>query len=68
MFTRSLFQTPDLQAQSQLLNRIAELVDQGQLQSTVNQSLGTINAVNLKKAHALLESHQSIGKVVLSGF
>lgn len=68
MFTRSLFQTPDLQAQSQLLNRIAELVDQGQLQSTVNQSMGTINAANLKKAHALLESHQSIGKVVLSGF
>lgn len=68
MFTRSLFQTPDMQAQSQLLNRIAELVDQGQLQSTVNQSMGTINAANLKKAHALLESHQSIGKVVLSGF
>lgn len=68
MFTRSLFQTPDMQAQSQLLNRIAELVDQGQLQSTVNQSLGIINAANLKKAHALLESHQSIGKVVLSGF
>ncbi|OSI14734.1 hypothetical protein BWD09_09870 [Neisseria dentiae] len=30
--------------------------------------LGTINAANLRQAHALLESGQTIGKITLSGF
>ena len=68
MFTRSLFQTPDMQAQGNLLNEVAQLVDAGKIHSTQNQTFGTINAQNLKKAHALLESNQSIGKIVLSGF
>ena len=34
----------------------------------MTQNLGTINAANLKKAHALIESGTSIGKVVLEGF
>jgi hypothetical protein len=34
----------------------------------MTQHYGTINATNLKKAHALLESGKSIGKVVLEGF
>ena len=68
MFTRSLFQTSDMQAQGSLLNEVAQLVDAGKIHSTQNQTLGIINAPNLKKAHALLESNQSIGKIVLSGF
>jgi NADPH:quinone reductase len=68
MFTRSLFQTSDLQAQGKILNDMAQLVDAGKIHSTQNQHFGTINAKNLKKAHVLLESNQSIGKIVLSGF
>jgi len=40
----------------------------GVLRTTFNQSFGTINAANLKKAHALLESGQSRGKIVLEGW
>lgn len=68
MFTRSLHQTPDMIEQSRLLNRVAELVDQGILKSTLGEHFGTINAANLLKAHRLLESHQSRGKLVLEGF
>ena len=36
--------------------------------STLSEELGPINAANLKKAHALLESGRARGKLVLSGF
>ncbi len=68
MFTRSLFQTPDMEAQHHLLNALAELVDAGVVRSTVQATLGPICADNLKKAHALLESGKSVGKIVLTGF
>ncbi|WP_374346982.1 zinc-binding alcohol dehydrogenase family protein [Chitinimonas sp.] len=68
MFTRSLFQTSDMAEQGRLLARVAELADASKLRSTVNANFGTINAANLRRAHALLESGQSRGKIVLSGF
>jgi NADPH:quinone reductase len=68
MFTRSLFQTPDMIEQHHLLNNIAVLADAGRIKSTRSQSLGRINAANLKKAHAMVESGRTIGKLVLEGF
>ncbi len=68
MFTRAMFQTPDMIAQHRLLNEVARLVDAGRLQGTVGDNLGAINAANLRRAHALLESGQTIGKLVLQGF
>jgi zinc-binding alcohol dehydrogenase family protein len=68
MFTRSLFDTPDIAAQGALLDEVAALIDQGTLKTTANQSLGLINATNLKRAHAMIESNSAIGKIVLSGF
>lgn len=68
MFTRSMYQTPDMQQQHHLLNRVAELVDSGTLKTTVGDVLGSINAANLKRAHAALESGRVIGKLVLNGF
>jgi zinc-binding alcohol dehydrogenase family protein len=68
MFTRALFNTPDLIKQHEMLNQIAQYVDQGLIKTTVNHHLGTINANNLKQAHVMLESHQVIGKIVLEGF
>src|ERR1700753_896783 len=61
MFTRSSFQTADMLGQHNLLNDVAELVDKGVLKTTLDQSFGTINAANIKRAHALLESGQSRG-------
>jgi len=68
MFTRSSFQTPDMIAQHYLLNDVADLIDKGVLRTTLDQAFGTINAANLKRAHALLESGKSRGKIVLEGW
>ncbi len=68
MFTRSLFQTADMIEQHKLLAEVAALVDAGKVRSTLTETLGTIGAANLKKAHAMLESGRSKGKIVLSSF
>ncbi|WP_207283520.1 zinc-binding alcohol dehydrogenase family protein [Pseudomonas sp. FW300-N2F2] len=68
MYTRSLFETADMLEQHKLLNRVAALIDAGTLKTTVGEHFGTINAENLRRAHALLESGQSKGKIVLEGF
>ncbi|RZN32955.1 zinc-binding alcohol dehydrogenase family protein [Bradyrhizobium sp. Leo121] len=68
MFTRSSFQTPDMIAQHHLLNDVADLIDKGVLRTTLAETFGTINAANLKRAHALLESGKSRGKIVLEGW
>ena len=68
MFTRSLFSTPDLLAQHKLLSEMAELVDAGLIRTTFSEHLGKINADNLKRAHALIESGTTKGKIVLEGF
>lgn len=68
MFTRSLYQTEDMITQHHLLNRIAELIDTGTVKSTFGEHYGTINAQNLLKAHAQIESGKAIGKIVLEGF
>jgi zinc-binding alcohol dehydrogenase family protein len=68
MFTRSLFNTADMIEQHNILDRLAELVDAGTIRTTVNQNFGRIDAENLKRAHALLESGRAQGKIVLQGF
>jgi zinc-binding alcohol dehydrogenase family protein len=68
MFTRSRFETPDMARQGELLAEVAQLVDAGRIRTTANASFGTINAANLRQAHALLESGKAQGKVVLAGF
>src|SRR6476660_4812251 len=68
MFTRSLFQTKDMDAQHRLLSEVSALVDAGVLRSTLTQNLGRISAENLRKAHAAIESGRVFGKVVLEGF
>ncbi|WP_445773816.1 zinc-binding alcohol dehydrogenase family protein [Shewanella sp.] len=68
MFARSMFNAVDMQAQSDLLNRVADLVDQGYLKTTLGQHMGEINAANLRAAHSELEAGRAIGKIVLEGF
>ncbi len=67
MFTRAMFAT-DMQRQSDILTQLSALVDQGTIQSTVSEGLGTINATNLKEAHRRLESGSTVGKLVLAGW
>lgn len=68
MFTRSLFATPDMVEQHRILAEAARLVDQGLLRTTLASHFGSINATNLRRAHALIERGQARGKIVLEGF
>ena len=68
MFTRSLFQTPDMQRQHEILDEAAALIDDGTLRTTLAESLGPITAANLRRAHQMLERGRTIGKLVLEGF
>ncbi|MBP1843755.1 zinc-binding alcohol dehydrogenase family protein [Rhizobium petrolearium] len=68
MFARPVWQTADMIEQHKLLNHVAELVDAKKIRTTLSEVLGTISAANLKKAHAMIESNRTKGKLVLSGF
>lgn len=68
MYTRSMFATDDMAKQGELLNKVADLIDAGEIKTTMGQHYGTISADNLKRAHADLESGKTIGKIVLEGF
>jgi len=68
MYTRSLFETPDMLEQHHILQRVSQLVDAGTLRTTLGEHFGAINAANLRRAHAVLESGQARGKIVLEGF
>ncbi|WP_299875304.1 zinc-binding alcohol dehydrogenase family protein [uncultured Cocleimonas sp.] len=68
MYTRSMFNTWDMQKQHDLLNQISQLIDDGVIKTTLGENYGTINAENLKRAHAHIETNQAVGKVVLEGF
>ncbi len=67
MFTKSLFHTPDMQTQHDLLNQVSELIDQDVLKTTLRDVLGSVNAANLKEAHRRIETGRTVGKLVLSG-
>lgn len=68
MYTRSMFQTADMIEQHKLLERVAGLIDRGVLKTTLGEHFGRIDAANLRRAHALLESNTAKGKIVLEGF
>lgn len=68
MFTRSMFGTADMIEQQRLLTRIAQLVDDGVLRSTMTVAIAPIEAATVREAHGMVESGRSIGKVVLDGW
>ncbi|CAE6735868.1 Zinc-type alcohol dehydrogenase-like protein [Paraburkholderia aspalathi] len=68
MFTRSLFQTADMDAQHRLLKEVSEMVDAGLLRTTLTHLEGPLTAANLRRAHERIETGKAIGKTVLEGF
>jgi len=68
MFTRPLFETPDMAEQGKLLNEVAALVDAGRIRSTATEVAGRIDAATLRAVHARIESGTARGKIVLEGF
>lgn len=67
MFTRSMFETPDMIEQHKLLSAVAQLVDEGVIKNTANESFGPLTPESLQKAHAFLESGKAIGKITFDG-
>lgn len=65
MYTRSMYQTEDMIEQHHILNKVADLLDEGVLKTTLNVILNGLTADNLKKAHELLESGKTIGKIAI---
>ena len=68
MFTRAKYQTADMIEQHKLLNWVADWIDAGKVKSILRETMKPINAENLRKAHARLESGAMIGKLVLAGW
>lgn len=66
MFTRSTFQTDDMIEQHHILNQVADLLDEGVLQTTITQTLHGLTADTLRQAHTQLESGTTIGKLVIA--
>lgn len=65
MYTRSMFQTEDMIEQHHILNKLADLLDEGILKTTLNQTINGLTVENFKKAHELLESGKTIGKIAI---
>lgn len=64
MFTHSIFETPDMDEQGQILAEVAKLVDTGRILTTATERLAPVDAKNLKAAHALSESGTARGTIV----
>lgn len=65
MFTRSSYETEDMQEQHEILNRVARLMDEAVLQTTLHTTLTGLSAENFREAHRLLETNATIGKIVI---
>lgn len=68
MFTRAMYHTEDMINQHLLLNQVSELLDQKVLKTTLNKTLSPIHAANIRKAHEMIETGSTIGKIVLEAF
>jgi NADPH:quinone reductase-like Zn-dependent oxidoreductase len=68
MFARAMHQTPDMIEQHRLLSYVASEIDAGRIRTTLDTVLSPINAENMRKAHALIETGQAKGKIVVESF
>jgi NADPH2:quinone reductase len=68
MFARAMFQTADMIEQHRLLNYVANEIDAGRIRTTLDTVLSPINAENIRAAHALIETGQAKGKIVVQSF
>jgi NADPH2:quinone reductase len=64
MFAKSMFHF-QMESQGEILRKIAGLIEAGKIRSTANMKLTGLNAENFNKAHKLLESGQSVGKITV---
>jgi zinc-binding alcohol dehydrogenase family protein len=63
MFTRSMYETPDMIEQKRLLERVTRLVDEQRVRTTLTETIADFSAAGLRRAHEMVESGRMIGKV-----
>ena len=68
MFTRSMFQTEDMDEINILLSETAAMIDSDELITTLSEVISPINAENVRKVHRTIEEGRAIGKYVLEGW
>ncbi len=68
MFARAMFETPDMIEQHRLLTYVAQEIDAGRIRTTLDKVLSPINAENIRAVHALIETGQAKGKIVVQSF
>lgn len=65
MYTRSMYSTPDIARQGEILNATAKLLDDGKITTSLSKTLEGLSVETLTEAHRLvLEGHMR-GKVVM---
>lgn len=66
MYTRSMFNTPDIAQQGEILRQVAALVDEGKVTTTLSETLHGLTVESIEAAHAkVLDGHMQ-GKVVVA--
>jgi zinc-binding alcohol dehydrogenase family protein len=68
MFTSTFFPEAVGHRQQETLTALANAIDAGVIRSTATEVLQPINAANLRRAHARVESGRTKGKIVLAGW
>lgn len=63
MFAKSMFQTPDMDSQRTILDRVAELIDSRVLRGTLQEAGGVLDAEALAAAHQRQAAGVMIGKM-----
>lgn len=66
MFTRSMFETEDMDYQGKLLEEVATLVDNGAIKSTATEYFSGLEVDTFRQAHQRVETSHVVGKVVIS--
>jgi NADPH2:quinone reductase len=64
VFTNMLFNYQQ-EMQSEILSEMADLLKDGKIKSTLTVTLNGLSLENIRKAHALLEAGNVIGKIVV---
>lgn len=65
MFTRSMFNTEDIEEQHNILTKIAKLVDEGKIRTTLTKTMEGFSVENFKEAHEIAESGKAVGKIAI---
>lgn len=63
MFTRTMYETPDIARQGEILTEVARLVDAGHIRSGLADRRGALTVSALRQAHADIAEGRTIGKI-----